>query len=245
MNKFLVIIFLGISLSSIVSAQTYFNKRATLHSLGAPIYGVLELNNGNYMTTSYCVDSINHLGGGWFLGVPGIRGTLWDPNGAIIADTFYQRQDKGSIAPIGNGIVQIEDGSIMIGALGGDTSGHAFIYITRWDTLGKLHWIKQYDKPYCYTVQLDGNSWGITDMKQDSSGNWIILSTYQCGIKYVTGYTNLMLSKFDSDFNVLWHHPLDDTFLDHSGGHIIINRDNYIVSGNVRTGQEVHKNFRY
>lgn len=245
MNKLLAIIFLGISLSGIASAQTYFNKRETLHSFNSTVFGIIEYNE-KYYTASFCFDSVNLINdSGFFWSIGGMRFTKWNKSGSIEFDTLLQRSDSGGVFPNCSAILHLENGTILIPTMAGDTKGHSFIDLTRWDTLGKLYSIMEYDKPFCYTTQLGGNYWGLRDMKQDSSGNWLILSEYQCGIKYVGGYTNIMLSKLDSDFNVLWHRPLDDTFSDHTAGHIIINRDNYIVSGNIRSLQRVHKNFRY
>lgn len=244
MSRFFLIIFLGISLQTVVSAQTYFNRRLTLHSINLTGYSTIEYKDKFYLT-SLCFDSSNQLTTGGFLGIPGTRFSVFDKAGVLILDTFYQRSDSGGIVPYSNSMIPTGRGSLLIPTTAWDINGHVFLSIMNWDTSGKLRGIKQYEKPYCYTVQLDGNSWFVTDMKRDSAGNWVLLSTYNCGIKYVGGYTNIMLSKLDSNFNVLWHIPLDDTFSDHSGGHLIINKDNYIVSGNIRGWQRVRKNFRY
>ncbi|MEO6833953.1 MAG: T9SS type A sorting domain-containing protein, partial [Chitinophagaceae bacterium] len=242
MNRILWIIILGMLLQYEASAQNYFNKRLTLHSFTATMFSVIE-DSGRYYTASGCIDSINYIGGSMLLPITGTRLSVFDDNGSLLIDSFTQREDR-LIAPQVNALVKYEN-NILMPAYGIDTSGHAIQSLYKWSENGRLLRTREYDKPYCYTVKLDFNYWALKDLKQDSFGNWIILSEYVCGIKYVHAYTNTMLTKLDSNFNVLWNVPLDDTFSDHSGGHLVINKDNYIISGNIRSPQSIHKNFHY
>jgi hypothetical protein len=242
-KKLLLLLSLGTWLFDIASAQTYFNKRKTLNSFAASVSSVINAND-RYYTVSSCIDSINNLGGGLMIPIQGIRLTIWNIFGDILKDTVYQKTGL-HLFPTSNSLIQLPNKNLICAVSAMDTSGTAKLEILCFDSLGNINWIKEYSKPYCTVIKLDADYWKLNDFKPDSFGNWILLSTYQCGVKFQWSYDQILLTKLDSNFNVIWHKSFGDLLNSSDGGHLIVESNRYIFAGCYSNHQRSPKGFKY
>ncbi len=227
MKRLLATILLGIWLCDAVSAQNYFNKRETLHSFQSQLYSVVE-SKGKYYTSGWGVDSINHLGGGLFLGVPGIKFTVWDKQGNILHDTTVQRADKGGMICENNTLLELPGNTFLVAAGGGDTSGHLKMFIVCFDSTAKPLWIREYDKPLCAGLNIDTHI-GVRALKPDGQGNWLMLTSIKCDLAGGAFTIKTLLTKFDSGFSMIWNKVFGDDMLDSQPNGLLIDKDGYTI----------------
>ncbi len=231
MKRLLTTIILGIGLSGIAGAQNYFNNKATLHSFAASLSGVISASN-KYYTTSACVDSINDLGNGLLLSVIGVRLTIWNADGSILRDTVYQRRGTQFYSE-NNALLQLPNKDILVPLSALDTpTGPSKLALLCFDSSGNYKWIREYPKPYCTNfLQRDADYWSLNDFRSDGQGNWLMLSSYQCGVKWQWGYTQTMLTKLDSNFNVVWYKSFGDNNNDSRAQSLIVENGGYTFGG--------------
>ncbi|MBS1630698.1 MAG: hypothetical protein JST27_11640, partial [Bacteroidetes bacterium] len=244
MRKLLILLSLGIWLNPSASAQTYFNKRETLHSFNSFIASVKEINNA-YYSFSTCIDSINDLGNGLKRNLTAIRMSIWDKNGRIILDSLYQRGDRPLYATA-NSSTQLDNNEIVFPVTANDTTGPihpAKLELLCFDSSGHFEWIKEYEKPFCPDNKLGSDYWAVVDIKPDGYGNWLILSNYQCGVRYKWGYVQSVLTKLDSNFNVIWHKQYGDLKNNSMAGHLLVEPGGYCFISQFSNANRVQKNF--
>jgi hypothetical protein len=243
-KKLLLLLGLGIWLFNIASAQTYFNKKETLHSGAVRLTSVLE-KDGKYYTGSDCVDSINSLGGGWFINISGVRFSVWDKQGQLLHDTVYQRQDSGSIETASNSLVELPNHTFLIGANGGDTKNHLMLFLFCFDSTAKLLWQKEFYKPAAFPMVNPSDFWQLKDFRADEHGNYLMLSTIQRSPTNTSSnyYCKVLLTKLDSSFNIIWEKDYGDNYYNSVACHLIIEPNSYVLGSYYSNSNRVVKNF--
>lgn len=214
-------------------AQFYFNSRHTLNSFTSIFTSVLPLH-GKYYCTGLSLDSSNHIGGGNAAAIFGVRFTVFSESGAKLRDTIYQlrAQDVGAanarnIDPWFNHLQPSPDGHLLFTAESRDSVGTMRVAIIKMDTLGHVLMHKEYDAPPC-VVGTNRNFFQARDLKPDGYGNWIMLSTTACQSPQ---QTDLLLTKLDSSFSVIWHRQLVDVSISDESTKLIVEPDGYTLAG--------------
>src|SRR5690606_22275644 len=70
----------------------------------------------------------------------------------------------------------------------------------------------------------------MKDFKPDGHGNWLMLSTIYCSKK-----VDMLLTKLDSDFNVLWHKYYKHPSMKYIASKILVEDDGYILAGGAQS----------
>ncbi len=199
--------------------QYYFNERNTVHSFTSLFTSVVQLN-GKYYCTGIGVDSIK-LDTAYY----GVKFVVFDNVGNKIKDTVFLMPYK-NIYTWGNNLQVTKDGNLLLAAYDIDKDINNRALIIKFDTAGHALWYKEYDQPFCNSVK-----WYQTyDLKATGTGEWIMLLDNGCNPPALRN--SFVLTKLDSNFNLMWvksinpYGPSDDPY------HILIDNDgNYILAG--------------
>ncbi len=232
MKRLLSTIILGIWLSGVAGAQNYFNVKATLNTCCMSLNAVVEKNN-KYYTVGWGVDSINSIGGGYFVGINGVKFSVWDSRGRLIHDTAYQLPDSGQIFVVNKAMLELPNHTFLIPAEGGDTKGHVKLFLFCFDSIAHMVWQKEWDKPMDFPMITPFDGWRMADFKADGHGSYLMLSTID---RSPTNTTNnysskMLLTKLDSGFNEIWHKDFGDNKYNSIAQSLIIENDGYTFGG--------------
>ena len=208
-------------------AQSYFNKRETLHSFASIATSVIE-SNDHYYTTGDCLDSVNIYGPNNYGG--GIRFAVWGKDGKLLHDTVFVLPFR-DIYGFGNNLRRLSNGSFLIADYDID-SGNAFHQlIVNFDSTGHVLWYKELSKTTC-----GGNAnqfWRLEDFQPTGTGEWLLLATEACHQNNNQSDYNLV--KLDSAFNIIWEKTYGDPAKNNYGGKLLIDGNNYIMAGGMNT----------
>ena len=221
-------------------AQHYFNVRDALHSTTSIITSVVEVNN-KYYCTGPCVDSINRQPDGSWLVRSGIKFAVFDATGTKLIDTVYQSNYK-NIDPWSNNLYHIGGTQFILAAEGVDTGSKAKMLLFKFDSTGKVFWEAEYDKPTC----TERVFYRLNDFKYDSLRHcWLMLSTSSCTRPGGGVHADIILTKLDTSFNVVWHQRYGDAQLNDIPTKVIIEPDGYAIGGGLDNGNLVSKNYSF
>jgi hypothetical protein len=230
---------MGMTCSS--SAQQFFNKRDALHSFFSTIAAVTPMD-GSYYTSSYAWDSINYIGNGLAWGAKGINFAKFDNQGHKVFDTIYQK-GGWDISPLFGEMISMPDKTFLLAADEGDTSGNRYLSIIRFDTSGNVVFEKEFPKPVCTGIAND--FWRVVDLKPDSFGNWLLLSTIKCDPTGNDDQHDFFLMKLDSAFSLIWEKQYGSPTLNDLAGELLIEPDGYVLAGGRDNSNKVSMNFKY
>ena len=208
-------------------AQSYFNKRETLHSFANGITSVVE-SNGKYFTTGFALDSTNLYGPYNYGG--GIRFSIWSKDGHLLSDTNFVLPFR-DLDAFSNNLKRLSDGSFLMASYTQDTGGKFRQLIVNFDSTGHTVWYKEYDKPFCQNISQD--FWRLEDFQATGTGEWLMLTTLNCPNS--NGQTDYCLVKLDSAFNIIWGKKYGDPTNNNFGGKLLIDGNNYIMAGGMNT----------
>ena len=114
-----------------------------------------------------------------------------------------------------------------------------YAMILRYDSLGKVIMSKEIAKPFCTTIE-----WmKVTDIKSVENSQWLMMSRIAC--KPIGGSIqgDIVLTKLDSNFDVVWHKQIGDPGLDDAGWKLLIEPDGYLIAGGRNNISQAKKNF--
>lgn len=219
-------------------AQHYFNQRNTLHSFFSVLQSVIP-SNGRYYCGGMCWDSVNYVGGGQAIPYYGIKFAVFDEDGQKLIDTVYQKRYY-IIETYASTMHRLADGNFIFASDDLDTNSRTRTLITVLDSLGRKVWDQQYANPFC---QGDSNNFQrVKDFKQTTSGEWLLLTTVQCNAQE---NPDLLLTKLDSNFNIIWQKKYGDPNRTEIAGKLLIEQDGYVIGCGEDNSNVVFRNFTY
>lgn len=198
MKNLLLILVLLVGVMDYSYGQHYFNKRDPVHSFEGYFRSVIE-RNGKYYCTGTSVDTINDAGNDTYWYIPGIRFTIFDSSGNKIRDTFYQHPDGRYTNAWENNMHSMPNGDFVLVAtsmIDNTNQFDMFSWVMRFDSMGHLIANTEIDKPFCTANEY----WSLMDLEPTGTGEWIAVGFINC-----SNYIEPMLTKFDNNFNVIWH----------------------------------------
>ena len=230
------------------SAQQYFNVRDPLHGLFAQLSTVTEYNN-KYYCTGWVDDSINYVGPGpggssyWYF-IGGIKFVAFDKSGQKLIDTFYQQRGSRSYEPGFGKLMPYNSGFLcLVRAI--DSGNISHMQLLCFDTLGRVKWFREYDKPICtHEYEPQRSFWQAVDIKPDLYGNWLLLSTCFCQTGVVGGYGKMLLTKLDYNFNIIWNKDYGDNAWNSIACKVIVDSSGYMVAGNLDNNHQNQTNIK-
>jgi len=226
---------------TITGRGQYFNLRSTFYSFQGQSRAICWTGN-KYMILSQTIDSLNDNHNGTYYDVFDLNFSTRDVYGNLIHDTVYQRADRGDYEINSNLLIQNSNNEFLVPGTGFDTDGILKLRIGSFDSLGKLNWIRLYNKPICQGINND--HWGVTDFKKVGK-NWLVFSTIKCNPTGNASYVLMMLTKLDSNFNIRWHKLYGDSIHNNYTGHLIIDSNKYLLSGCKANDNYVLKGYQY
>jgi len=205
-------------------AQNYFNRRETLYSRAVVLTSVIPINN-SYYSVGICLDSINHIDESWFYNVWGIKFAKFSAIGDVVIDTVFQKPHmRPNIWSWDAKSILLEDNTILVAAQNTNTNNKMYLGLYCFDTTGHVLWEREYEQPGY--PDIDSNFWLMDDFKRTSDGHWLMLSSIWSPDK--SG--DMLLTKLDSDFNVIWHQRYGDSWYE-VPGRVIETDSGYLVAG--------------
>lgn len=207
-------------------AQSYFNVRSPLHSFASGFTSVVPLN-GNYYGIGFCLDSTNLIPGTTTAyPVWGIKFAKFGPDGNKLIDTFFQKPGvKPDITVWNAKAILISENAILTAARNIDTNHICHLALYCFDTTGYMIWEKEFERPDYSDI--DTAFWSIEDFRATSDGNWLMLSS----IWSPTKKGDMVVTKLDQNFEVIWHKRYGDNMYETPGRVIETADGNYMVAG--------------
>ncbi|HRO43228.1 MAG TPA: T9SS type A sorting domain-containing protein [Flavipsychrobacter sp.] len=241
MKKLLLILLLCMGMFS-SHAQQFFYKRDALHSFASVITSVVPFNS-KYFSTGVCFDSINYIGNGQAYFIGGIKFAVFDESGNKLRDTVYQKPYRG-IAAWSNNLHLMQDKTFLLATEIGDTNNVLKTLLVKIDTTGEVFWEKEIDKPFCTA---NNDYWiKVVDFRVVEGGNFLMLSRISCKPSpNAATQVDLLLSKFDSALNILWHKQYGSNSLDEGGWKIYPEVNGYLIAAGRHNLRHVSKNFSF
>ena len=208
MKQLLLIFLLCMGMAQPSPAQQYFNLRNSVGSFSSILSGVVVRDNKFYCS-SVVVDSTSASG------KSGNKFLVFDNFGNKILDTIYQLSNR-NIETWNNSFQSIPDGGFLLVTESVDTAKF-YAMILRYDSLGKVLMSKEIAKPFCTSRE-----WmKVIDIKAIESSQWLMLSRISCGPAGALQH-DIVITKMDSNFNVVWHKQYGDAGLDDIGWKLLI-----------------------
>ena len=219
-KRIFLIVLLGCGLYQ-AHAQQYFNRRYTLHAYQTALSAIIP-QDGKYFCTGVAFDSSNSTS----TSITGVKFTILDSLGNILKDTIYQRAGARNYFPqYNNALCSMPDKGFLL-AVAQDynpTTDTCYAMLIRYDSLGSVLWTKEMDKPFCVDTF---TFYTVADLKPTGTGEWLMLTTIQCTI-YPQYPTHCVLTKLDSNFNVIWNKEYDNLLPRNSGDKLFIDQSGY------------------
>ena len=210
-------------------AQQYFNVRNTLHSFACQLRSVV-VQNDKYYVAGYGYDSVNDQHNGFALNILGIKFAAFDQYGNKLFDTVWQKPHR-QIELASNNLRVLPDHSFLLAMDDIDTLGFYHKLLADFDSTGHMLWNREYDRPFCIGATPD--FWRLVDFKPTGTGEWLMFSTLGCSPSGSPASYNadFLLTKLDSNFNVLWHQKYGSPYNNDLAGKLLIEPDGYIMGG--------------
>ena len=202
-------------------AQQYFNKRYTLHSTNTATTSIIPIGNG-YICTSFSRDSS-------YLSDYGIHFSTLDSIGNITRDTAYLKPAR-SIQAWNNSLIACSPNHYLLAtSIDQDASYYKYTLLVKFDSIGNVVFDTEYTKTFCPEYAF----WYIEDMKPTGTGEWLVLSHIGCtdSSVYSLHQEDMVLTKLDSNFNVIWAKQFGDIHWDDGCKKIAIAHDGYVLLG--------------
>jgi hypothetical protein len=219
------------------SAQQYFNKRDALHSFSSIITSVVPLND-KYYCTGLCIDSVNYSTTGQTLPISGIKFAIFDNQGNKLRDTVYQQIGK-SLDGWSNNLLLMPNNNLVLAVEEFDTSQNYSTLLVKIDTMGAVTMGKQIDKPLCMN-----EPWmKVVDIKPIGNNQFIMLSRMSCKALGQPLKVDILLTKLDSDFNVIWHKQYGSGQTNNAAWKLLIEPDGYLIAGGRNNLNQTSMNF--
>ena len=218
------------------SAQQYFNVRDPLHSYTTQFFSVDE-RNGKYYCAGLVIDSINQVNttdsSKWFYTIVGVSFSAFDKQGKRLFNTTYQQPYIRNYVVTLSKFCPYKDGFLYFGS----TIGNDYTIYTSllwFDTLGRVQKFREFTKPICpYNYVPQRGYWSVADVKSDKYGNILLLSTPACQTGMTGGYTKMLLTKIDSNFNIIWNKDYGDNVWNSTAWKVIVDSNGYLIAGNL------------
>ena len=220
MKKLLLILLLFARLFS-AHAQQYFNRRYTLNAYQTALSAIIP-QDGKYFCIGVAFDSSNSTSSS----ITGVKFTILDSFGNILKDTIYQRAGARNYFPqYNNALCSMPDKGFLLGVAEDydPTTDTCYAMLMRYDSLGNALWTREYDKPFCVDTF---TFYTVADLKPTGTGEWLMLTTIQCTI-YPQYPTHCVLTKLDSNFNVIWNKEYDYSLPRNAGDKLYIDESGY------------------
>lgn len=233
MKPTLLILLLCMGMIQSSPAQQFFNKRDALHSYASIVTGVVAKDN-RYYCSAVVVDSINStiVWGNKFL--------VFDSQGNKIIDSLYQLHDR-YIFSWNNSFQSISGRGFLLVAESMDTAQN-YAMIIRYDSIGNVLMAKEIAKPFCTYHEW----YKVIDIKPADNNQWVMLSKIVCEMNpWGNLQHDIVLTKLDSNFNVIWHKQHGSNTMDDGGWKLLIEPDGYLVAGGRHNITQVDKNFSF
>lgn len=207
-------------------SQSYFNVRSPLHSFSSGFTSVVPLHD-NYYGIGFSWDSTNLIPGtSTAYPVWGIKFTKFGPEGSKFIDTFFQKPHvRPDITAWNAKAILLEDNTILVAAQNTDTNNRMYMALYCFDTMGHVIWEREYERPDY--PDLAPNFWVMFDLKPTRDSNWLMLS----GIYSPTKKGDMLLTKLDKNFDVIWNQRYGDNMYETPGRIIETSDGNYLIAG--------------
>lgn len=207
-------------------SQSYFNVRNPLHSFSSGFTSVVPLHD-NYYGIGFSWDSTNLIPGTvTAYPVWGIKFAKFGPDGSKLIDTFFQKPGvRPDITTWDAKAILLEDNTILVAAQNTDTNNKMYMGLYCFDTTGKLVWEREYEQPDY--LDINPNFWLMDDFKPTSDGNWLMLSSIWSSTKK----GDMLLTKLDKNFDLIWHQRYGDNMYEIPGRIIETADGNYLIAG--------------
>ena len=243
MTKRVIVLLLCVCARLGCSAQQYFNVRNTLYSFAEQLTSVVQ-SNGRYYVTGYGIDSINQLPNNVVRTILGVKFAVFDTFGNLIRDTVYQLLGKGITAGYNN-LRRMPDGTFLLAVDDQDSLDNYRLLLLRFDSLGHVVWNKEFNRTVCTAVPQNLNFWRMVDFKPTANDQWLMFSTIGCGNAAANYNADFLLTKLDSNFNIIWNKQYGSPDSNDIAGRLLGEPDGYLMAGgynndNFTTGHNVY-----
>ena len=202
-------------------AQNGFNRFYTNDASSSVYRGIVAHGKG-WMIAARVQDSST--------GKIGIRTIRMNQDGLIDTSSFFVLPDYPSrdADPVTKGICTIDNNHYVVYGVVGTTTAAQYSFLLMVDSNGKTIRYRDYKKEHCADID---SFFYNSELKYDGQGHLIMAGHTICFTYTIPGDSKLLISKFDTSFNLLWSKVYTAGNQYRLGFSIAIANDGYVLAG--------------